>query len=85
MNETELAALREEVARLNEHRFIRILNSPWKGIGFQFLRGVAFGLGSVVGATLVVSALGYALSTVDFLPIIGDWANEIANEIEINR
>jgi len=85
MTNDELRALRQEIERLNEHRFIRVLNSPWKGVGFQFLRGIAFGLGSVIGATLVVSALGYALSTVNFLPIIGDWANEIANEIELNR
>lgn len=85
MTENEIDALRQEIARLNGHRFVRILNSPWKGIGFQFLRGIAFGLGSVVGATLVVSALGFALSTVNFLPIIGDWASEIANQIELNR
>jgi hypothetical protein len=85
MNDTEIAALRKEVERLNAHRFVAILNHPWKGIGFQFLRGIAFGLGSVIGATLVVSALGFALSTVNFVPILGDWANEIAKQIEVVR
>lgn len=85
MTETEINQLRAEVERLNNHRFIGILNSPWKGVAFQFVRGVAFGLGSVVGATLVVSVLGYTLSQVDFLPIIGDWASAIAQEIRLEE
>jgi hypothetical protein len=45
------------------------------------LRGMAVGLGTVVGASILVSLLLYMLSQIDFLPIIGDWATEIANEI----
>lgn len=79
-----LEALKNELATLNRHRFITIQNSPWRMIGFQFLRGLAFGLGSVVGATLLVSALVYALSTIDFIPIIGDWASQIINLIQVD-
>ena len=80
--DTDLKRLAEEVERLNAHRFIRVHNSIWRLILFQFVRGLAFGLGSVVGATVLVSALVYALSQVDFLPIIGDWAKTIAREIQ---
>ncbi|PIE15936.1 MAG: hypothetical protein CSA68_04640 [Rhodobacterales bacterium] len=77
----DLKALKEEVQRLNNHRFVRIHNSPWRLIRFQFVRGLAFGLGSVIGATFLVSALVYSLSNIDFIPIVGEWAREIASMI----
>lgn len=77
----EIAGLRQEVARLNSHRLVRLNNSPVRMLSFQFLRGLAFGLGTVVGATILVSLLGLFLSTIDFIPIVGDWAGQIAREI----
>ena len=51
-------------------------------IALQFARGLALGIGTVVGATILVSALAYALSQIDFLPVIGTWATEIARQIQ---
>lgn len=75
--ETEISSLREELNKLNSHRFIKIHNSMLRMLGFQFMRGLAFGLGSVFGATVLVSILVYFLSTIDFIPIVGEWAKEI--------
>lgn len=85
--ETELALqkLTTEVERLNQHRFIRVQNSFWRLITFQFLRGLAFGLGSVFGATLLVSLLAWWVSQFEFLPIVGDWAAQIAKQIELSQ
>ena len=77
----EIAALHKELERLNNHRFIRVQNSVPRLIGFQFLRGLALGLGTVVGASVLVSIVGYFLAQIDFLPIIGDWAASIAEQI----
>jgi hypothetical protein len=73
----DLASLQAEVHRLNNHRFIQVHNSLPKLIWFNFMRGLAFGLGSVLGATVLVSVLVYFLSQIDFIPIIGDWAKEL--------
>ncbi len=62
---------------MNNHRFIRMHNSLTKLIWFNFMRGLAFGLGSVIGATVLVSLLVYLLRNIDFIPIIGDWATEV--------
>jgi hypothetical protein len=83
--QTELVALRAEVARLNNHRFIKLHNSPVKLIGFNLLRGLAFGLGTVLGATLLVWILGQFLSNIDFIPIIGEWAAEIASQMDADK
>ena len=80
-----LKRLTAEVERLNAHRFIALHNSPLRLIGYQFLRGLAFGLGSVVGATILVSLFGYWLSQIEFLPLIGEWAREIADQITAPR
>jgi hypothetical protein len=78
---TELQHIRQELEVFNRHRFIKLQNSMPKMLWFQFLRGAAFGLGSVMGATLVVSLMISLLAQVEFIPIIGEWANEIIAEI----
>ncbi len=83
-NET-LQTLTREVERLNNHRFIRVQNSFWRSIAFQFMRGLAFGLGSVMGATILVSLLAWWVSQFEFLPIVGDWAAQIAKQIELSN
>jgi hypothetical protein len=49
---------------------------------FQFSKGLAFGLGSVIGATIVVSLVVSFLSQTEFIPIIGEWAKEIMIEVQ---
>lgn len=75
---SQISEINAELKRLNE----RMRLSLPKLLGVQFLRGVAFGFGSFLGATLVVSALIYSLSSINFIPIIGDWASQIAERIQ---
>lgn len=77
-----LRHLAREVEKLNGHRFIAVQNSTLRLILFQFGRGLAFGLGSVLGATLLVSIITWWLSQFEFLPIIGDWMAVLADEFE---
>ncbi|KAA0917443.1 DUF5665 domain-containing protein [Aquicoccus porphyridii] len=77
-----IARLTREVERLNGHRFVRIHNSFWRLVLFQFARGLAFGLGSVMGATILVSLLAWWVSQFEFLPLIGEWAAQIVDQIE---
>jgi len=81
----ELAELKQELSVLNTHRFLRMYSSWPRLIGINFLKGLAFGLGSVVGATILVSLLVLFLSKIDFIPIIGEWATEIADQMNSGR
>ena len=81
----EMAQLRAEIERLNRHKFITAHNSVRRMIFLQLLRGLAFGLGTVLGATILVSVVGYVLSSVDFVPIIGELANDILDIIDAGR
>ncbi len=78
----DVHALRQELERLNNHGFIRIHNRPVKLLAFNFARGLAFGLGTVVGASVLLSLAAWALSQIDFIPVIGEWATLIAKEIQ---
>ncbi len=78
----EVRALRAEVERMNNHRFIKLHDSLWKLGLFQLYRGLAFGLGSVLGASLLVSVVIYVLSSIDFIPVLGDWAQQIIDEMQ---
>ena len=80
--EREIRTLRREVAELNGHKMLRVYGSTGRLIWSQFLRGLAFGLGSVVGATILVSVLVYFLSWVDFIPVIGEWAAEVVRIVQ---
>lgn len=80
--ENEIKALREEIARFNGHRFVRVQNSWGLMLWQALLRGMAVGLGTVIGASILVSVVVYFLSQIDFVPVIGDWAKQISQEIQ---
>ena len=47
----------------------------------SFLKGLASGLGWIIGATILVSILTFALSQIQFIPILGEWVSKLINEI----
>tara|TARA_A200000113_G_scaffold64332_1_gene55430 strand:+ start:519 stop:713 length:195 start_codon:yes stop_codon:yes gene_type:complete len=50
-----------------------------------FLRSMAFGLDSVLGASFLVYILVQTLSQFEFTPILGDWTAQSIQKIESNR
>jgi len=78
---TKLDPVQEELKNLN-HNLIR-LNSK-QSFGRIFLTGIISGLGSAVGATLIVAILLYLLSKVELIPIIGSWLSNLVGEIMAN-
>ncbi|MDA0222213.1 MAG: DUF5665 domain-containing protein [Rhodobacterales bacterium] len=78
----QLASLAQGLERLNNQTFLKRQNSPVRLLAFRFLGGLAFGLGSFLGATLVVSLLVFSLAQINFIPIIGEWAAQIAERIQ---
>lgn len=76
--DAEVRALREELALLREHRMFLLYQSVPRVLFFRFLSGMAVGLGTVIGATVLLSLILWSLSQIEFIPIIGDWAAEIA-------
>lgn len=82
---TDIQRLAEAVEVLNEQRVMRIYNSTWRMLSFQFMRGLAFGFGTVIGASALVSVVVLVLSQFEFIPIFGGWLGQIIEEIEGSR
>ena len=80
--EAEVRALREELTFLRQHRLFVLYQSVPRILMFRFASGMAAGLGTVIGATLLLSLIVWALSQIEFIPIIGEWAVQVADEIE---
>lgn len=78
----ELRGLRTELQQMNSHRYFRIHNSIPRMMWYNLLRGLAVGLGTVLGASVLLSVFIWSLSQIEFLPIIGEWATQIMREVE---
>ena len=74
--------LETAVRKLSEHYFFRMNESVWTIIWFSLLRGLAFGLGTVLGATILVYVLVLFLSQIEFIPIMGEWSARIIEQIQ---
>ena len=74
--------LEKTINSLLEHNFFKIHSSFWSLLLISLIRGLASGLGWVLGATILVSLLTYTLSQIEFIPILGDWVSRLILEIE---
>jgi hypothetical protein len=67
------------------HKMMCDHSTVWRVLWLNFLRGLAFGLGSVIGATILVYLTIQVLAQIEFIPILGDWAVQLIEQIETNR
>ena len=80
-NDHEIKKLSEAIKSLNNNNLFKIYNSTKKILFISFLKGLASGLGWIIGATILVSILTFALSQIQFIPILGEWVSKLITEI----
>jgi hypothetical protein len=87
--DTQLDDLRAEVAKINQHHLLQAQASWGRMVWYSIVRGMAFGFGSLIGATvivyIVVSILSSMVSHVDFIPLVGDWVTKILEIVETSQ
>ncbi len=74
--------LTREVRRLKKLEFLKVFKHPIKFMGFSLLNGLMFGLGSILGASILVALAIYLLAQISFVPIIGDFVQDIVLQIK---
>lgn len=78
----EVKELGKIVNNLHKTKPFDIMNRPKKLMWMSFLKGLMVGFGSALGATVVVAGFLYLLAKVEYVPFIGDFVQEIRQEIE---
>jgi hypothetical protein len=77
--------LTNAIRDLLDHKLLRDYSSTWRILWLNFLRGLAFGLGSVIGATILVYLTIQILAQIEFISILGEWAVQLIEQIETKR
>ena len=78
----ELRKIHQQLEEVNSKPLMAFEpSSTTKELGLQLVKGMLFGLGSFLGATIVVSIVIYLLSTIEFIPYIGEIVKEILQEV----
>ena len=82
IEQNHIIRLEKSVIELRNQNFFYIYNSLWRLMFVSLLRGLASGLGFVIGATILVSLLTFFLSQIEFIPILGEWVSRLITQIE---
>jgi hypothetical protein len=69
-----------EAAGIQE--FIEYIRSPWKMLWPNFVAGVARGFGALVGVTIVIAIIGWTLSLLIDLPLIGSRIEPYVEQVQ---
>ena len=81
--EEDLSSL---VKILNENvKYLATLHETARFLWMAFLRGIMYGMGIIVAFAIVVPILLTLLSSIDWIPFIGDIITEVIARIEATR
>lgn len=50
-----------------------------KSLSYRFLMGLAYGLGATLGVAVLLAIVGFILSKIQLVPVIGGWLSEVIN------
>lgn len=84
--EERIDQLSRALERWNIGDYVALMHRPWKLVWYNFLAGVARGLGIAFGFTVVTALLLKVLSSalVRNIPVIGQFIAEIVNLVRLN-
>lgn len=78
----DVKELSKEIRRLKDADFLQVFKNPWKFVFYSFVKGLMMGLGSVLGATILVAIAIYLLSKISWVPFFGEFVGDIITQIE---
>lgn len=67
-----------------EKYYIEVSQSGFKRFLWGFLGGLGWGVGITLGTSLLLVAIGFFVSKIDFVPIIGQFSADIIKAAQSN-
>lgn len=64
------------------HDFLTYIHSPWRIFWANLLAGIARGVGTILGFTVVISLILYLLGFFTALPIIGEYFQTLQESLQ---
>lgn len=83
----QTSSLNEKVAEDNiqpGENFKKVDRSIKKMLLYNFLGGISWSIGVLVGASLVFSVIAYFIGKIDFIPILGDFLAKVIQSAQTN-
>ncbi len=78
----EVEWLIDAIHAIGLEEFIDYIRSPWKMLWPNFIAGIARGFGALVGATIVIGLVGWSLTMIIDLPLIGQSLEPYINKVQ---
>ncbi len=65
----------------SENKYMQPYKTKKQIVVDNFIGGIAWSLGTIVGFALLAIVIGFLISRINLVPIIGDWAAQIFNHM----
>jgi hypothetical protein len=70
-----------ERAAQSMENFVLYVSSPWRVIWVNFIAGIFRGLGTIIGASIVIAAIIWIVSLFTKVPLVGQYAQDIEDVV----
>ncbi|PWQ99911.1 DUF5665 domain-containing protein [Leucothrix pacifica] len=66
-----------ERAAQSMENFVLYVSSPWRVVWVNFIAGIFRGLGTIIGASIVIAIIIWLLSLFTKVPLVGEYAQDV--------
>jgi hypothetical protein len=73
------------VKQLRSERYLQMVDNRKKFLFYNFIAGIARGVGWALGTTIIIGLILWALSQLINIPLLGDWIGKIVDYIQKTR
>lgn len=77
-----IASIIKAIDSLGFEEFIEYIKSPWKLILPNLVAGIARGVGTLLGATIVIAIITWFIAKLAVIPLIGQYFGQIQTETQ---
>ena len=80
-----VANLAKIIKELQSKKYLQIVDNPKKFLFYNFISGIASGLGTVVGVSIVFAIIIWFLTKLTVVPHLGNWIIDLLNYVQNSR